>query len=482
MVGWDLGFSHLKNRFQDTIHSIFRKKRSRRESIAREVERLASGGIVADVTLNMGAFPDPIIPFKDAFSQLLAPKALLDPEAEKQQLFFTDGIADYPISQLSSGEREVVNIVFDFLLRNPTDSIVIFDEPELHLHPELSYKLIQTLKNVGIRNQLILCTHSPDIITSALDNSVIFIRPADSEHSNQAIRVSEDDESHQALKLIGQSIGIVSLGRKIVLIEGSHSSLDKQTYGSILKSLFPGIVMVPSEGRANIQSFGTVQERVLSKSIWGVDFYMLCDRDAVPAHKDVTDLEMAANGKLRVLPRYHLENYFLDAHVIASMFADWEPDGSNLRNPAFIDNRLRDIAGSYLSYAAALIVSATLRERVGNVDLMPRGAHEMSENQLMQAVKDRAMVEAARANAVLDSAAIEHLVTETVAELSASLDGTSEQWKVLIPGKQILKKFCSQHARIDLGRFKTAYLKAATGHPSEPFRDIIQIFEHFAGS
>jgi predicted ATPase len=77
--------------------------------------------------------------FKDAFRQLLAPKELLDPEAKQQQLYYTYEGEQFPISSLSSGEREVINIVFDFLLRNPSDSIVIFDEPELHLHPELSY-------------------------------------------------------------------------------------------------------------------------------------------------------------------------------------------------------------------------------------------------------------------------------------------------------------------------------------------------------
>lgn len=43
-----------------------------------------------------------------------------------------------------------MNVVFDFLLRNPSDCIVLFDEPELHLHPELSYKLLQTLRTAGV--------------------------------------------------------------------------------------------------------------------------------------------------------------------------------------------------------------------------------------------------------------------------------------------------------------------------------------------
>jgi predicted ATPase len=77
-------------------------------------------------------------PFKRAFSQLLAPKELLDPDVKQQQLRYSVDGQEFDLDSLSSGEREVVNIVFDFLLRNPEDCIVFFDEPELHLHPELS--------------------------------------------------------------------------------------------------------------------------------------------------------------------------------------------------------------------------------------------------------------------------------------------------------------------------------------------------------
>src|SRR5664279_5573291 len=78
---------------------------------------------------------------------------------------------------LASGEREVVNIAFDFLLRRPSDCIVFFDEPELHLHPELSYKLLRTLHTIGERDQFVLSTHYPDVITASLDQSVIFLSP-----------------------------------------------------------------------------------------------------------------------------------------------------------------------------------------------------------------------------------------------------------------------------------------------------------------
>ncbi|MGB9075123.1 MAG: ATP-binding protein [Terriglobales bacterium] len=294
-VNWNLSFGGLRGRFQDTLHSIFRKVRSRREEIAKRAEHLFSKSEhKTPIQLDPKEFPDPLDPFKHAFRQLLAPKELLDADPKQQQLQYSLDGQVFPVSSLSSGEREVVNIVFDFLLRSPSNCIVIFDEPELHLHPELSYKLLQTLKSVG-NNQLVLCTHSPDIITASLDNSVVFVAPPKGDGDNQAVVVREEDETHQALKLLGQSIGIVALGKKIVLVEGTNSSLDKQVYGSILKDRFPNLVLVPGGGKGLLTSFGHLHRQVLDRTIWGVEFYMLCDRDAVPAF-DVRDI---ATGQLK---------------------------------------------------------------------------------------------------------------------------------------------------------------------------------------
>ncbi|PYJ63088.1 MAG: hypothetical protein DME24_01920, partial [Verrucomicrobia bacterium] len=271
-------------------------------------------------------FEDPLTPFKEVFFQLLAPKSLLDADIKNQRLTYQHDGQVFGLDTLSSGEKEVLNITFDFLLRSPSHCIVFFDEPELHLHPELSYRLLNTLRSIGTRNQFVLCTHSPDIISASLDQSVVFVAPKTVDGVNQAIVVKEDDDTNQALRLLGHSIGIVALGKKIVLVEGTSSSLDKQLYGSILKSEFPSLVLVPSGGKQTVASFSSVVENVLERTLWGVDFFMLCDRDAVPWGTSITDIETQSKGRLRLLPKYHLENFFLDDHTLAKVFEQLEPD------------------------------------------------------------------------------------------------------------------------------------------------------------
>ena len=485
----------MTSRFQDMLHSIFRKIRSRREAIALHYEELLAQRQDAlraqpeklveqarqppeHIAIDPAKFPDALMPFKQAFSQLLAPKELLDPKIQNQQLHYRTIQGDeLPITDLSSGEREVVNIVFDFLLRGADDCVVIFDEPELHLHPELSYRLLQTLRRTGSRNQFIFCTHSPEIITASLVNTVAFIAPPKDGASNQAIIVKEDDETHQALRLLGQSIGIISLGKRLVLIEGEQGSLDKQTYGAILKDRFPKLVLVPSGGRSLLQSFSVLHERVLKRTIWGVEFFMLCDRDALPL-SDPVDVESRSGERIRVLGRYHLENYFLDERTIAKLFEPVTIEGHWLRSPTAIRTALKKVAAGQVSYAAALLASAYFREAVGNVDLMPSGCNGKSLAELTAMISARAREEKTRVTTILDNSTIAAHLKETMEKIEASLAADTEEWKALVPGKVILRVFCSK-TPLQYESFRTAFINTADSITPNPFAEIIQIFDTF---
>ena len=476
-IGWETTWSTLRNRFQDTLHAIFRKIHSLESDIARKARELQRQG---ESKMDLD-FEDPLRPFKEAFSQLLSPKVLHDADIKKQRLTYQHDGQTFGLESLSSGEKEVLNTTFDFLLRSPSHCIVFFDEPELHLHPELSYRLLNTLRSIGTRNQFILCSHSPDIISATLDQSVVFIAPKKTGVANQAVLVREDDQTNQALRLLGHSIGIVALGKRIVLVEGTQASLDKQLYGSLLKSKFPSMVLVPSGGKQSIVSFQAVVENVLEKAIWGVNFFMLCDRDSAPWGATISDIESRSNGRLRLLSKYHLENYFLDEETLAKVFEPWESTGSWLRSPAAIRRELRTLAEGLVSYAVCLSVSREFRLSVGNVDLMPKSCHEKGEVQTVALLVDASKNEHQRVVRTLDENQVATYAEKHFRELTAFLASDDSKWKDLIPGKQLLAKFASK-AKIDLPRLKTAYINAAEEMAASPFAEIYSIFESFAAS
>lgn len=472
--GWDGTFNGLRHRWQDTLHSIFRKVRSLDAQIARRAKELRASG-AGSMSLE---WKDPLEPFKTAFVQLLGPKELIEADLKAQQLKYRDGTNTFTLNELSSGEREVVNIVFDFILRNPEDCVVFFDEPELHLHPELSFKLLQTLKSVGARNQFIFTTHSPDIITASLDQSVIFLAPPAEPEKNQAVPVEEQDATNTALRLLGQSVGVVALGRKLVLVEGETSSLDKQAYGSILRSQFPGLVLVPVGGKEQVTVFNRVLADVLDKTVWGVEFFMLCDRDSVPLSTDAESLEERSGGRLRTLKRYHLENYFLDAAVLAQVFEDWESESHWLRDPQQVEAKLREIARTCLPYAVALSTASTLRQRVGNVDVMVKGATGRSLDELLELQLAKASTERKRVGAELSDGQLEAVHRQVATAMTQALDASDDSWKSVIPGRPVFNMFAGA-AQLQAPRLKQAYIRAALRQEPSPFADIVEIFRGF---
>ncbi len=474
-VQWNVGFGGLRARFDDTLHSIFRKVQSQRDRIAKRAEDLIREGKTS-MDLN---FRDQLAPFKKAFGQLLAPKELLSADPKRHHLDYAYEGQQLPVTSLGSGEQEVVNIVFDFILRNPSHSIILFDEPELHLHPELSFKLLRALETIGEQNQFIFCTHSPDIISASLEHSVIFIGPQKGDDANQAIPVSEQDETNQALRLLGQSVGIIALARRIVLIEGENASLDKQVYGSIVRNRFPNLVLVPSGGRRTLTSFATISEQVLKRTIWGVDFFMLCDGDSAPLHASPAESGDPVESRLRVLPRYHLENYFLDEVLLARVFSQMESEGDWLTKPEMIGDRLRKIASEMISYAVALYVTSLLRRQVGSVDLMPQGCHARSLDELQTLLQRKAAEELRRIGAAISERQLTRAIEERFRQLEQSLATDGEEWKRLIPGRPVLSVFANT-AGLSVGRLKALYLREAEKDTFKVFEDSVAIFEYFS--
>ena len=148
----ELTLGGLSGRWDDTENAIFRKL---------EYERTSLGDLALEMW-NEGhesmplKFSDPTTPFTQSFFKLLGPKILEKPTLDYRKLMYVDGEKRLDIESLSSGESEVFRIVIDFILRKPSHCIVFFDEPELHLHPELLSRLIMTLRGIGESNQFIL--------------------------------------------------------------------------------------------------------------------------------------------------------------------------------------------------------------------------------------------------------------------------------------------------------------------------------------
>jgi len=66
--------------------------------------------------------------------------------------------------RLSSGEKQILILLTQALLRENVPVVYVADEPELSLHVLWQEKLLQSLRELGGQIQIIVATHSPDIV------------------------------------------------------------------------------------------------------------------------------------------------------------------------------------------------------------------------------------------------------------------------------------------------------------------------------
>ena len=73
---------------------------------------------------------------------------------------------------LSSGEKQILILLTEALLKVDEPVVYIADEPELSLHVSWQEKLLESLVSLGGKIQVIVATHSPDIVGKFEDNII----------------------------------------------------------------------------------------------------------------------------------------------------------------------------------------------------------------------------------------------------------------------------------------------------------------------
>ena len=129
--------------------------------------------------------------FTNAFDKIFPHKRFVGiaNQNNQKQVFFEEFGKQMELSQLSSGEKQIV-FRGGFLLRNLgtiNGAPILVDEPELSLHPQWQLKILNFLKSLftdtnGVQtSQLIVATHSPFILhnDTRANDKVIVMRKDD---------------------------------------------------------------------------------------------------------------------------------------------------------------------------------------------------------------------------------------------------------------------------------------------------------------
>ena len=112
----------------------------------------------------------------------------LDQKNFNRPIFKQEG-NDTPIyiDCLSDGERQIYGHIVSLMILNPSNSIILIDEPELALHPAWQQVIMSIYAEIGQNNQFIIATHSPQIIAETPFKNLILLIKNSSSHKIEAI-------------------------------------------------------------------------------------------------------------------------------------------------------------------------------------------------------------------------------------------------------------------------------------------------------
>lgn len=261
----------------------------------------------------------------------------------KGTLFFKkiDQIVPFEFNVLSSGEKEVVDIILDIFLRSEdfTETIYIIDEPELHLNTGIQRKLLNVIVDmISDTSQLWIATHS-----------IGFLNALKQDHSNEAdiiwfegnfgsekvtlfpIKKTRSDWTKIFQTALEDLTGLLAPrqiiyceGRKEPNKSGGEQGLDADVYNTIFEGEYPDALFISSGGQTEPERYSEIAMLVMGKAFSGVEILVLRDKDINSDGSPTTDIDRASwlEGSInrRMLKRKEIENYLLDFEIVRSAY------------------------------------------------------------------------------------------------------------------------------------------------------------------
>ncbi|WP_167856684.1 AAA family ATPase [Hymenobacter aquaticus] len=220
-----------------------------------------------------------------------------------------------------SGFMQILQILTPIYRFCPIDcDIVLLDEPDAHLHPNLQTSLAKTLRDIqkelGI--QIIISTHSTSIIRASEPTEVI---PVSSLNKiNKALANSEDVENEIAGRIDSYDLGKSVISGQLLFLEDANTSIleafDKiASIGSLTGA--NTIPILKGRGKDDKSPFflNDIFNKFLDKDI---NITFIRDRDGLSDEwsSNLINFGHRKNVNLYVLKRYEIENYLLNPKLL----------------------------------------------------------------------------------------------------------------------------------------------------------------------
>ena len=276
-------------------------------------------------------------------------------EQKPPDVRFQKGNSEIHYDLLSSGEKEVFNILLNLFVRREhfTNAIYFIDELDVHLHTWLQYALLKEIVEYWIpeNSQLWTASHSLGFIDYASNSDDAVIIDFDDFDFDQPLVLTPSPKSEHIFDIaVPRDLALkVFPNRKLILCENKNTPL----YNAID---LPGILFVEARDKNAI----TIQAKALE------EFCGVIDRDYLGA-EEIREIRRI-HPNLFVLGYYSIENYLYHPENIREM----SPDGFDettyrgaieLNMKAVRDRMLVNLGKSRDSYEIIKVFSKDMKSR-----------------------------------------------------------------------------------------------------------------------
>ena len=390
--------------------------------------------------------------------------------------------ATHDINDLSSGEKEVLFGYLRLRKSAPRHSVVLLDEPELHLHPALVGRLPRFYREKlasDLDNQLWVVTHSDAFLREAMSDlgtRVLHMHHGDESPSGSQVQDIQTGAHVEAviLDLVGD-LATYQPGAKIVVLEGSTSNFDQRMVSKLFPNTLRELNFVSGGDRKSVRSLHEIVQGGFNVGEWPISIYSIVDSDSDSyAGRNMNDKhESRRRYKWDV---YHIENYLLVPEFIFKALAAMRSSTDGILSLEEIDTELISIARSQIDELASHVVGLEIRRQLER--RIPKSIHQDTNDigsSLYEAVQKYVGRIESLAPEDLSVDAIHKKVETQRTSLEKSLE--NEEWRSMFKGRKILKRFAGRYAqnmRYEFFRNQVLYFMAEARHEPEGMKRILE--------
>jgi predicted ATPase len=377
------------------------------------------------------------------------------PEGTLQFPVRTADGATHDLNELSAGEKEVL---YGYLrLRNsaPKFSVILLDEPELHLNPRLIRGLPDFYdRHLGraLQNQIWLITHSDALLREAVGQdsySVFHMQTAASSNSQQVTPLLAREGLQRAVIDLVGDLASYRPDAKLVIFEGEYSEFDQRMTTALFPTLQQKVNMVSAGNKQRVRGLHDVLSVALERGQVPMQIYSIVDSDADETNP-LQDHSFAWDV-------YHIENYLLETGYILKIVKDL---GSNLYNTEEeVYEALRECARETLTNLVRHQLASSVHKRlVESIQTATNPNSPAVAPDLSDAIKRSVNKIIQLSDVDLGLAKLKEQEEALYADFEKSL--AADSWRKRFRGRDVLSRFAGRVNKVNYEVFRDLIIAA----------------------